>query len=607
MFVSYRTLLCFLTSLLFTPAVIAQPSPPQHTVNVLVDVSGSMLQNDPDNKRIDAIKLLINLLPEGSRAGIWLFAQDTQLLSKTDRVNAAWKKKAIAASQKIHSRGLFTHIEDAIGTAISASPLNEQTSNLILLTDGMVDISKDIMVSADSRERVISDLIPMLQQRKVKVHTIALSEHADKPLLDKLAFDTGGWAESPLTARQLQKTFLTLFNKSVPQDTLPLTGNRFTIDKSVKEFSLLIFKQKGSTPTILYTPKKKALTAKTRRKQLSWINAQQYDLITVKSPLAGQWTIDADMDPDNQVMVMTDLKLHLSELPEYISSEHPLDFLLHFTEQDTLIEHDDFLKLVALQLTHTTPHNKHHKTAIQTNTSQPGHFTHTLNKLTPGQHKFKIVADGKTFQREIIKTLEVVESAIKITHSLDKKTRQIILTLSANTNIVDPSYINAQATLDVEGESSQLKNLSRKGQSLLLKLDQPEAGKQIIVNFTVMTKTLQGSPLTPNIKPVIIDDDFVKRLASIEDIQDDNTEADASSSENTDSSPESDAQPPDAKDEESTEQEQEEQEEEEGSWLLVSALVIVINLILIGGGFFVYKWMQKRAAKKQDQLLERLI
>ena len=44
-------------------------------VRLVIDVSGSMKQNDPNNLRQPAVELLVQLLPEGSKAGVWTFGK----------------------------------------------------------------------------------------------------------------------------------------------------------------------------------------------------------------------------------------------------------------------------------------------------------------------------------------------------------------------------------------------------------------------------------------------------------------------------------------------------------------------------------------------------
>ncbi len=604
MFVKHRTLLFLFCTIIFSPSLHAEKKETKHTIHVLVDVSGSMKLNDPDNQRIEALRLLINLLPEGSQVGIWMFAQDTKLLSKTSSVDKKWKQQAIAASTKIHSRGLYTHIEDAILNALNHIPATDTPSNLILLTDGMVDISKDIMVSADSRERVLSELLPQLQQNKIRTHTIALSEHADKPLLNKLAFDTGGWAESPRNARELQKTFLNLFNKSVPQDTLPISGNSFKVDTSVKEFSLLIFKKDGSNPTILHTPDKKQLKKSSRSKKLSWINEKHYDLITLTSPKPGSWIIDADMDPDNQLMVLTDLKLQLEKTPQHLLQNESLDLNLHFTDQDKLITRGDFLQLLNIKLKHFTPDGNVNNLEMTGNGS-PGHFTQSIKSPAIGRHKIEILADGKTFQREVIKTFDVVENFISAAASLDEKSGKILITLTANESLIEPGHFNGTATVDIEGQPTKNINLSPGDNALFLNVDRPEEGNSAIVNFDVMAKNHAGKPLSPHIKPIIIDDAFIKNLSIKKKSTPPNNEPPTKDEKTAEQEP---VIPDDAGEEQINEAlEEEEEDAEEGNWIAISIIVLLINLILIGGGFFGYKWLQKRNTSKQDELLERLI
>jgi len=203
--------ICFLFCQVGFAAMTKQNT--EYELKILIDVSGSMKQTDPNNLRIPAIKLLVNLLPDGTRAGIWLFAQNTETLVETGVVNKQWKNKALKKITKIHSRGLFTNIEDAIQTSAQdwLNSSSQQKRNMILLTDGMVDISKDIMQSAESRERIMVEQIPLLQQAGAKINTIALSENADAELLDKLALDTNGWSETALSAVQLQKIFFKIF------------------------------------------------------------------------------------------------------------------------------------------------------------------------------------------------------------------------------------------------------------------------------------------------------------------------------------------------------------------------------------------------------------
>ena len=91
-------------------AAWAKPS----DVRIIVDISGSMQKNDPDNLRQPAVRLITNLLPGDSKAGVWTFAQFVNMLVPHKPTTDAWKSMARSESSKINSVGLRTNIGGAL-------------------------------------------------------------------------------------------------------------------------------------------------------------------------------------------------------------------------------------------------------------------------------------------------------------------------------------------------------------------------------------------------------------------------------------------------------------------------------------------------------------
>lgn len=574
-------------------------------VNILVDVSGSMQQNDPDNERIAAARLIINLLPEGARAGIWLFAGDTQVATKTLAVDKAWKTKALAAAHKIHSRGLLTDIEKAIQAVLRDGFGNGRRKSIILLTDGRVDISSDIMVSADSRERILSEWIPVLQQRRIKVNTIALSDNADKALLDRLAFDTEGWAETPDSAEQLQKAFLKMFNKAAPRDTVPLRNNTFTIDEHVEEFSALVFKNGGANATKLIAPSGLVLS-QAKSLNAAWVHDSHYDLVTVQQPETGVWKIDADIDPDNQVMVVTDLKLQVDDLPAHIAEKEALTVKARLTEQGETIRRDDFLQLVEMRLQQQDGLGRNSEWHMSRGAA--GFFSQTLvETLEKGRHRLKIQVDGKSFQREFIADIDVSESLFELAQSFDREQNTIVLEFTPKLDLIDPDALAIQAQIHAATEEPETVVLEAERGRWLLRVARPAAGEKTIVNFSVMAKTLRGAPITPKIKAIIIDDQFLRKLLEPEAgdpqerVAEEDQKAEATIGDNGSGVSDSEG-----RDDEQDETDTGEKAGQEQSWGLVIGSVVAVNALLIAAGFFGYRWWKRRSATKQEQLLERM-
>lgn len=550
----------------------------QDEVQVLIDVSGSMKQNDPKNLRVEASKLLISLLADGSKASIWLFAEKTTPMAHSDAVDAAWKKQALQDTARIHSQGLYTHIEDAIQTVLNDGFKGRGHKHLILLTDGFVDISKDIMVSADSRERVLSEWIPKLQQENIQVETIALSDQADKELLDKLAFDTGGWMETAESAEQLQRVFLKMVQKAAPKDTLPLTGNQFAVDSGVKEFSLLAFKKPNSAPSQLLTPEQQKINKQTSSPDVAWLENPAYDLITVKQPGVGDWRLEAETDPDNQVMIVTDLKMQLDELPSFIAEKEAVTLKVHFTDRGKPIVRPDFLDMITMIVTL----DQQAPLRLQPVAGEAGFFAKTFSGLGLGKHSFKIVGDGKTFKREILREIDVIAAPIAVEKIIDPDKRKVTLKLMPDAKLLDVTTLAVDATISRAGNPPETHAVEVKDGVWAIKLDDLAAGSETTVNFHAEAKTTDGKTIAPAIKPVKIDDEFFLKNRP-------------------------QPEPPVVAEHQSQPLESHEKPPATVTdWLLLGGTILGVNLLLFGGGFFIYRALKKAQAKKQQQLLERL-
>lgn len=579
------------------PVWANQPADPGSTdVQILIDVSGSMKKNDSAYLRIPALKLLVNLLPPESKVGVWLFSADTKPLVPPTRVDENWKKKALLSASKIHSRGLFTDIEDAVTKGMSQWTEADASArrSVILLTDGVVDVSEGPQESTASRKRIIEKLIPKLQQLSIQVHTIALSANADHELLKKMAFDTGGWNKSVQSADQLQRVFLKMFKKAVPRDSVPLQDNKFKIDAGIDEFSTLVFRKSESSPSLLVDPSGTEYSSDTSGEDIKWYTEQGYDLITIKNPMPGDWQLVADVDPDNQVMVVTNLKLILNELPNYVNQNEPLDVAVSITEQGKKITRDGFLELVDMQLVQTDELDRKRDWIMKQDASVKGQFLQPVGEtLSPGRQKFRVIADGKTFMREVEYTVDVVENPIEVDVVVDDAESELIIRLRADTEILDPESVQAVASIaDADGENTEVA-FEEDDDSLVMRLGIPQDDQRLIVNFSVSAQSVLGNAVSPKIRPIILDQKYLDKLSGASDSQDEDEWDDENEDEDEGMV-------------EGTDSEEESLEGEDADWVSTSVIAGGVNLVLIVGGFFAYRFFKKRSENEQMQLLDRL-
>lgn len=469
-------------------ALAANAATRNNDIRVLIDVSGSMKKTDPLNLRIPAMKLLNGLVPDGSFAGVWAFGRYVDMTVKWSKVDKAWRKRADIGAAKIHSDGLYTNIESALKKATRGWEKQDTKTqrSVILLTDGQVDISKDKENNKISRQRVLTKSIQNLKKSGARVHAIALSRDADETLLKQLALETGGSFEVAGSAEELQKIFLRLFERATDPDTIELDGNQFTVDKTIKEMTLLVFRPKDSKQTRLYPPDSPLISVLSKGTS-NWRSEDGYDLITIAKPKPGVWKIDAYNDPDNRLMVVTDLKLYIPEIPPYLTPAQAITIAAELHNKDKRISKNSFLRFVNFGLVHIDEEGTKNPLKLEHSKvrKDKGQYLHAFEgDLAEGKHSFLVTIDSRTFSRSKRIDVEVqwpVEVEIKSTG----KPGTHRLTIQAREEYLKPASLKPKAQIkapDGEQQDLPLKNISGNWQ-VEVKTDQ-DGLYQVLINVS---------------------------------------------------------------------------------------------------------------------------
>lgn len=391
-------------------------------VRVLIDVSGSMRANDPNNLRIPAVRLVSELMPQGAIAGVWTFGGKVDQIVAPSRVDAQWKESAKKAAKWVHSRDQFTNIEAALDVATNdwdeKTAQDEFERHIILLTDGMVDVSKQPAVNAASRERILDKVLTKIHAAGAKIHTISLSGNSDQALMSVLADKTEGWSEQINDAASLQRVFLHMFEQAARPDSVPLLDNRFDVDGSIDEMTLLVFRQPTDEALQLINPSGDKLQQTHHPENIKWLMEDGYDLVTIVNPEQGTWQINTDPDPDNRVLIVTDLKLEIEALPTNLLKGESVTLAIYVTEQGEMLQREDFLNLLQVEL--VVSHNDDASEVFQI-TLDP-HKKKFIKELPidwqQGEYEFLVRVDGGTFKREYRQKLRIHDSPITLSHAL---------------------------------------------------------------------------------------------------------------------------------------------------------------------------------------------
>lgn len=567
-------------------------SAPTHDIRILIDVSGSMKLNDPDNLRAPALRLLANLLPTNAKAGVWTFGRHVNMLVPLGKVDTQWKKRASKAAREIHSRGLFTNIEGTLEKSTWDWKQDEKLfqRSIILLTDGLVDIDKNPEKNNTSRNRILNHIIPRLANAGATIHTIALSGDADEMLLQQLAASSNGWYEMADDAEKLERIFFRMFEKTTQPDTLPLVDNQVMVDRSIKEMTLLVFNRSGEQPAMITTPDERVFGRHSTPDNISWHHETRYDLITINEPAAGTWYIDADADPDNRVMVVTDLKVVSTSFPNnlYLEDEHP--YFVSLSNEGKTITRPAFLRFVdiSLQQNHNDnqlTHELNDNGKLADSNAGDGTFSLNLSEhLNEGQHELITYIDGTTFKREKRHLINVYASPVITSIQPEKILDAEIETLFVipRADMINPDSIRMYATIsDHNGEIEQLEipRSSHNEWKLPLGNFSPERQHKVVIEIEGTRPN--GKPLESRVGPLAF----------------------GSTADPTAEAPTTLANEPATTTEPS---EEETPHAAEVNGIAVAIPVVMFNLLLGIGGYFGYRKWKSRPRPPQEKPWETL-
>ena len=175
-----------------------------YSASFLMDQSGSILRNDPNDARIDAAMTFMDNLSSGDEVGLLAFASSGRLpfspvTSYNDRDGNEFTTYsdgfdgALQTLASLEEGG--TPLYDAVRIAIRYTVDESNNSNRVVLvfTDG----------EDTSSTSSLDDAISSANQHGVSLHTVALSSGVDLSVLAEMAARTGGSLTSAHDARQL--------------------------------------------------------------------------------------------------------------------------------------------------------------------------------------------------------------------------------------------------------------------------------------------------------------------------------------------------------------------------------------------------------------------
>ncbi len=571
-------------------AAISEPARPD--VRVLIDVSGSMKQNDPHNLRRPALDLLVGLFPKGTRAGVWTFGEKVGVLIPDNNVTDGWRALARSKAKLITSDELFTNIPAALEAASDKIDSTYRTS-FILLTDGMVDVSKSEDENTAARQHLLNDILPRLRSAGVVVHTIALSKSADRELMERLAADTGGLFAVAESADQLKQVFLQAFDAAAPAEQVPLAGNHFLVDSSIEELTALVLHKPGK-PVELVSPDNKRHSAANHGDDFKWFEGDGFDLITVQKPYEGEWNVVAELEKGSRVTIVSNMSLVASRYSESLFVDGaPMEMTAGLKQQGEMIKDATLLKLVKFSVSAQRREDGKQWTldlSAPNPTPTDGYFHSAMSMLSEaGTYDLTVDAQSKTFQRSQKQTVAVRENFDVRVSATDAIPPGHRVTLFAQNPDIDVAASAVTAHIKSSDGKIAEKSLAATDREWPLTLEGADYQGRVEVYFDIAGQNKSGAKFTYRSATVAVDQAGTQVVAPPQkDVAPEPKHAEPAAHEETKDHAEAQTKPEDSKHEEPAPAEQPEKKKSWVKWALYGGIAIG-NLLILGLGFVAYR------------------
>lgn len=380
--------------------VIADKELPLDAV-VIMDSSGSMKKTDPRELRKPAAKLFISLLGNEDRLSVVSFSDNAYPITFLTQLNSERNKnRSLDATDRISSKGIYTNIYAAINKGINflkKSQSLERDPIIVLMSDGQMDVGDDVQ-SQSLRDQIRTELIPLLKQHKIKIYSIAFTEHSDQTLLQEIADATDGRYALAASDDVLHKVFAKIFEQSKEPNMLPLTENQFTVDPSIREITILANKKDENSQILLQSPTGKKYNSTFKSENLKWFVSSSFDMITLSKPEPGEWKILLS-DNDNKAYIVADVKLRTTFAYNTSSYYPELSIDTWLIRDEETITHDTLLDNLSLSLEIEHPNGEIENLTFEQANPQ-GIFKVAYKPAMDGIYSASVIALSKTFQRQ---------------------------------------------------------------------------------------------------------------------------------------------------------------------------------------------------------------
>jgi hypothetical protein len=303
------------------PIRAARASSAGHVTILVLDMSGSMAQNDPIGLRCSVANAYVDLSGPGDYIGVVGLSGDgsggpngfgaaqtwaAPANMQTIQDQASLKQTIAQRSQQCRPNGAtptYDALSKALGLLKAATATGSLTGSIILLTDGQPDPQQDAQIAA-----IQHDLLPQFKQAGFPIDAVALG--ADQGLhsfLSGLADATGGsyyddahGVVPGVSALNIAPFFVDIFaqrNGRIVTHDIPPTAlggakvsRNFSVGDFVSQLSVVAVKDSPAATVTLTAPNGQTLSSSTAG--VLFAGDPHYAIFSIPNPQQGAWQLN---------------------------------------------------------------------------------------------------------------------------------------------------------------------------------------------------------------------------------------------------------------------------------------------------------------------------
>jgi hypothetical protein len=349
----------------------------------------------------------MSLLGGEDRIGLVSFSDNGYPVLHLTAPAPANQTRILASADKVSSKGVYTNLYAALkkgAEMLEREGRPGQEKMLVLMSDGKMDVG-DSDEDWQLTRRLQEELLKSLQEKHIKVYTIAFTEASDVELLQTVARESGALFKLAKNDTDLHEVFSDIFETAKSPDMLPIEGGEFTVDASIEEVTIVASKEREDVRLFLQSPQGRKLSSEDTGDSLKWFMSEHFDMITLRKPETGTWKL-LFTGGKNRAYIVTNMTLnHNPQQPNLKTGENMV--LESWLEQDgKLLDKEAVLTNTRFRMRIEAPDGASAAFDLFDNgqfgdrRSVDGVYSNTLAYDNPGSYRIDLIAESATFTRQ---------------------------------------------------------------------------------------------------------------------------------------------------------------------------------------------------------------